>query len=99
MSILNIQVETGDLNIIASGSGITFSENADFNIKLNFDENFKFSICFKFQNDILKKVPDFNISTDKEKNVINISCFNFYDVSEVGISKPLNIATYQNKKI
>ena len=99
MNTPNIQIETGGLTIIASGSGITFSENADFSIDLNFNDFFKFSVCFNFQNDKSKNVPDFNITTDKGKNVINISCFNFNDVSEVGISKPLNIATYQNKKI
>ena len=89
MNKFNIHVETGGLSVIASGSGITFSKSADFN----------FSVRFTFHNNILKKTPDFNIITNKEKNIIDISCINFNNVSEVGLSKPLNIATYKNKKI
>lgn len=95
----DVHVETGGLEIIASGSGITFSESADFNVFLNFNEDFNFSVRFIFQNNVLNKTPDFNIITDKEKNIIDISCINFNNVSEVGLSKPLNIATYKNKKI
>lgn len=99
MTTPKISTHTGEMNIIASGFGITFSKEADFVININFDKDFKFSVRFIFLDQEPYEKPDLRFSANLKSNIVTLTCINFNDTVGTGTTRPVNLATYRSKKI
>ena len=94
-----ISTQSGGINIIASGLGITFSKDADYNININFENDFLFSVQFMFIDQEPYEKPDLRFTANEKSSIITLTCINFNDTVGTGTTKPINLATYRNKKI
>ena len=80
-----ISTQSGGINIIASGLGITFSKDADYNCDFYIDNVI-------WPEDLLTQEIFRIITVAKALDVE-------YFAVGTGTTKPINLATYRNKKI
>lgn len=96
---LIIKAKSDDMEIIASGLGFTFGEKSNFELYLNFDEIFKFILRLQFEEDISTYKAHLKSTTDFDNGIITITCVNCDDFIGTGTLEPLEIATYNDRKI
>lgn len=92
---MQITLSSGNYNIIDSGQVFLFNESEDLQMDVVADDNFAFSIIFKFIRDDSEEQ-----SVDKKilENTIIFSCLNFDDIG-TGFSEPMSIATVGGKEM
>ncbi|MBQ2961097.1 MAG: hypothetical protein IJE09_07740 [Oscillospiraceae bacterium] len=82
--------------ILDSGSAITFNSTAELSLSCKMDDTFSFSLVLQFESNgdgqhVLKQ----SISG----NTITLTCFNFDNPLGTGTTKPIELATFNGKKI
>lgn len=90
---------TGGAEVIASGLGITYAKDAGYEIHVKFDDEFSLTVSLKFGADDPSGKPEMKPAVDTKRQVITLECNNFNDFVGTGTTKPLNIATYQGRKV
>ena len=87
---------SSDCNILDSGSVITYGADSDVRFDVICDESFAFSVVIRFE----KENSDLSeIRRSTEGNSIIYTCINFRSNVGVGTSVPLELATYNGKRI
>lgn len=91
-----IEKSSSDYSIIDSGSTLTFSNDAELSFSVKIDDSFSFLLVLEF------------VSTDEKQhklkqhisgNTIKLTCINFDNPLGTGTSKPIELATFNGKKI
>lgn len=82
--------------ILDTGSAITFDSTAELSFSCKMDDTFSFLLVLQFESNsdgqhVLKK----NISG----NTITLTCTNFDNPLGTGTTKPVELATFNGKKI
>ncbi|MBS5198594.1 MAG: hypothetical protein KHY93_16010 [Clostridiales bacterium] len=95
---MHIEKSSSNYLIVASGTAMTFNNTASLELKLTFDPSFFFIINFTFETDVNNK-QELKSSIDTETNTITLTCINFNNSLGTGTTTPLELATYQGKKI
>ena len=95
---MHIEKSSSNYLIVASGTAMTFNNTAPLELKLTFDPSFFFIINFTFETDVNNK-QGLKSSIDTETNTITLTCINFNNSLGTGTTTPLELATYQGKKI
>ena len=91
---MKISLSSGNYNIVDSNQIFLFDETKEFKIDILTDDNFQFSMIFKFQKDVLGKQE---IKKEVVNNQITFICTNFDDMG-TGLSVPANIAKIGGKE-
>ena len=97
--IPNVHIETGNADIIASGTVITFNNEADCKIHFSFNDGFYYTICFSFQDDNDLKETRLRKVTSINEPITTIFCINFNDLVGTSMSEPTYIITYKGRSI
>ena len=92
---MQINLSSGNYNIINSGQVFLFGEKEPFKIDVISDEDFRFSILLKFMKDNSGKI---GMTQEHEENTIIYTCINFQD-NGAGVVQPLKIATVGGKQL
>lgn len=95
---MNIEKSSLNYIIIDSGTIMNFNNSAPLQLKLTFDSSFSFIVNFTFEN-TNNNQQELKSSIDTKTNTINLSCINFNNALGTGTTTPLELATYQGKKI
>ncbi len=95
VDFMQIALSSGNYDIIDSGQVFLFGEQEDLRIDVAINEEFSFSMIFKFTKDNSKEQQ---VKKIIEENTIIFSCFNFDDVG-TGLSEPMSIAKIDNKEM
>ena len=97
--IAKITVKSGKAEIVTSGIGMIFGPDDTFDMHLNFDENFKFTVRLQFIDNSEKAHPRLEIITNTDNEIITLKCINFADPIGTGTLKPIVLGTYDNRRI
>lgn len=101
--MVEVNCSTGGMSVIASGIGITYSRDADYDIHLNFNEEengkFNFTVRLKFEDDSEIKVSELKPEIDTGKSLITLRCINFNDPIGTGRQQPMKVATYGGRSV
>lgn len=92
---MQINLSSGNYNIINSGQVFLFGEEAPFKINVICNDGFQFSLLLKFLKD---NSEELNITQEVEGNTIIYTCSNFKDEG-AGVVEPLKIATVDGKQL
>ena len=92
---MQINLSSGNYNIISSGQAFLFGEEEHFRIDVIADDGFQFALVMKFLKDSSEEM---NVTQKIEKNTIFFTCSNFQD-DGAGSVEPLKIATVGGKQI
>ena len=93
---MNISKFSSNYNVLDSGSVMTFDSEADVKIKVECDATFSFDVVIRFENDG-RGIQE--VRQAIEENTIVFTSFNFKSSVGSGTSVPLELATYNGKKI
>ena len=94
---MTTEISSANNLIIDKGAVITFDESADLTFYLHFDETFSFNLVFRFLSDnsgkrsLLKEIEN--------ENTVVLKCTNFNNPFWTGTTKPIDLATFNGKKI
>lgn len=97
--MLRVSSSTGGKSVIASGLGITYSRDADYRLKLEFEDGFSFEVKLKFGADDPDGQPSIWTSTDESSRIITVECRNVDDFIGTGTTSPIELATYHGRKV
>lgn len=95
---MKIEKSSSNYSIIDSGTAMTFDNQATLQLKLVLDQSFFFTVQILFiksdggERELMQ-------SADTKTNTISLSCKNFDNALGTGTNKPIELATYQSKKI
>lgn len=92
---MQINLSSGNYNIISSGQVFLFGEEEHFRIDVIADDGFQFALVLEFIKDSSEEM---NVTHKIEKNTIILTCSNFKD-DGAGSVKPLHIATVGGKQL
>lgn len=92
---MQVTLSSGNYDIIAHGQTFLFGPEEDLSIDIDTQEDFKFSIILKFQQD---ESGMQEIRQNLEKNKIILSCKNFKDEG-TGTPAPVDIVEIDGKKM
>lgn len=95
---MQIDKLSGGYHILESGSILTYSGTDDIVFRLKMDKTFKFQVVLKFEEKE-KDDQQLKFNTDSQQNIITITCVNFNNLLGTGIKKPIELATFNNKKV
>ena len=84
--------------IIDSGLLYSVDKNDSVKLELIFDDEFTFSIELTFEH-IDNHKQGLKVSVDSDHKLIKFTCTNFENSFGTGTSKPIEVATYNDKKI
>lgn len=94
---MKIEKTSSGYTILESGSIITYDqENNDILFSITMDESFSFSLSLKFTSNSEKQ---YQLQQSVSENTITLNCINFDNPFGTGTNKPIELATFQNKKI
>uniref|UniRef100_UPI004055E6C3 DUF6864 domain-containing function n=1 Tax=Acetatifactor sp. TaxID=1872090 RepID=UPI004055E6C3 len=92
---MQINLSSGNYNIISSGQVFLFGEEEHFRIDVIADDGFQFALVLKF---LIDSSEEMNVTQKIENNTIVYTCFNFQDYGS-GSVYPLQIATIGGKQL
>lgn len=92
---MQINLSSGNYNIISSGQVFLFGEEEHFRIDLIADDGFQFALVLKFLKDSSEEIY---VKQEVEGNTIIYTCSNFQDEG-AGVVEPLKIATVGGKQL
>lgn len=87
---------TGNFEILESGNVITYEEKSDLSFDIEMNKDFKFSLLIKFSTDEKK---NHKITAHTLNSTITLVCTNFDNAFGTGLTKPVELATFNNKKV
>ena len=93
---MTIQKTSSNHIILDSGSVITYDDTAELSFLVQMDETFEFSLVLKFERTDGKKQ---HIKHNVVDNTIELTCVNFDNSLGTGTTKPIQLATFNGKKI
>jgi len=82
--------------ILESGSVITYSNSNEVHFSIKMDDSFSFDLILKFSSDDEKQ---YRLEQNVTNNTITLDCINFDNPMGTGTKKPIELATFNNKKI
>lgn len=94
---MTTEISSADKLIIDNGVALTYDENADLTFYLHFDESFSFNLVFRFITD--KNGERSLMKEIENNNTIVLKCINFNNPFWTGTTKPIELATFNGKKI
>ena len=97
--MVEVNCSTGGMSVIASGIGITYSRDADYDIHLEFKDGFAFTVRLKFRNNDPNGTSQIRTTTDKESHTITVECQNTDDEIGSGTTRPFELATWHGGKV
>lgn len=95
---MTIEKITSNYKILDSGTAITYDKESSIQFRLTFDPAFSFTVELQFENDSTGE-RSLKQSANRETNTINFTCINFDNSLGTGTTVPIELATYQGKKI
>ena len=95
---MKIEKSSSNYLIIDSGTAMTFDSQAPLQLKLVLDQSFQFTVLIQFRKGDGGE-RELMQSINNETNTISLSCKNFDNALGTGTNRPIEVATYQNKKI
>ena len=95
---MKIEKSSSTYLILDSGTAMTFDNQATLQLKLVLDQSFYFTVQILFKKGDGGE-RELMQSVDTETNTISLSCKNFDNALGTGTHRPIELATYQNKKI
>lgn len=93
---MTIEKSSDNYKVLESGSVMNYSHNSPLTFSVQMDSSFSFSLIFKFEDN---DASDYNIKSTVSGNVITIICTNFKSALGTGTTVPIELATFQGKKI
>ena len=93
---MRIEKSSDNYTVLESGSLISYSHNAQLKFQVEMDSSFSFSLIFKFEDN---SDSSYGIKSNVIGNEITITCTNFNSPLGTGTTVPVDIATFQGKKI
>lgn len=84
--------------IVDSGLLYSVDKNDSVKLELIFDDEFTFSIELAFEH-IDNHKQGLKVSVNNDNKLIKFTCTNFENSFGTGTSKPIEVATYNDKKI
>lgn len=91
---MQINLSSGDYNIISSSQVFLFGEDEHFKLDVVADDGFEFSLILKFVKD---GSEEWHVTRDVEGNTITFNCLNFHDRG-TGSINPLKLAKVGGKQ-
>lgn len=93
---MNIDIFSGDLEIINSGTAINYNQFDEtlFNVKMSEDFNFSIALIFTQNKDEEREV-----TVKIENNTVKFLCNNFDNTLGTGLAAPTEIAQFKGKKV
>lgn len=92
---MQVTLSSGPYKIVSHGQVFLFGINKDLKINILTEDKFEFSVNLKFVND---SYGERRVNKILEKNVINLTCYNFDDVG-TGLTKPMSLAKIDGKEL
>ncbi len=92
---MKVKLSSLKYEIISNGTVLLFDENADFTLKIDDEQGFKFDIILMFKFD---ESGNKVINRKIINNSIEMTCMNF-DENGTGTSIPIEVATIKGKKM
>lgn len=93
---MRIEKFSSQYNILDAGSIITFDTDSDLTFSISMDESFEFKVVMLFP---LIDGSRREIRSEVNGNVITIRCVNFIESMGIGNTKPIELATFQDRKV
>lgn len=90
-----IKKTSGGKEIIETGSIILYDTSSNLSLEVKCSETFSFSLIIAFQ----KKGDKRDVDVTVENNKITLVCNNFENIMGTGILSPIELATFNGKKI
>ena len=91
-----IEKTSSDHIILDSGSAITFNSTAELSLSCKMDDDFGFTLVINFESNGDKQR---SLKQSVDGNTIQLTCINFDNSLGTGTTKPIELATYNGKKI
>ena len=79
-----------------SGTLIAFDPSSDIRLDITCDETFGFSVVFHFE---ANETGQFALKKDVDGQIITFRCLNFNTSTGTGTSKPVELATFNGRKL
>ena len=95
---MEFQKYSKELLILDNGSLISFDDKSDISIKLIFSSDFGFCVSFVFDKDGSNE-PKYDMKFDEEKKTFTIKCINCDNPLGNRTTNPIQLATFQGKKV
>ena len=89
---MKITISTNEYKVVSYGDIILYNDNSEMKLDVETDDNFKFSIIFKFIKD-----KEQNLKKHIDGNNIIFECINFAPLG-TGTNSPISIATIGGKE-
>ena len=93
---MNIEVTSANKSVLDSGTVIIFDNSADLSFDIKMDDSFSFSLILKFEK---KDGEKYELKPSFSNNTITLTCVNFDNVLGTGTSTPIELATFNGKKV
>lgn len=91
-----IEKSSDNYRILESGSVMNYSCNSSLQFSVQMDPTFSFSLIFKFEDN---DDSNYDIKSTVSGTEITIVCTNFKSALGTGTTTPIELATFQGKKI
>ena len=88
---------SSNYEIIDFGSLMTYDNSSEVKIKIECDNGFAFNLIFNFDSSDSKE-HNLKLRIDKDNTIVFL-CTNFDNTLGTGTSKPIELATVDNKKV
>lgn len=92
-------VTTGNYEIIASGSYLTFDQNSDLYHDVFVNDERILGVRYELDEGEKDDGPDIFPSFDKEKGIVTFRVTNFVGMSSFGLKDPYMMAIFDGEKI
>lgn len=93
---MQVQLSSGNYDIIASGDTFLFHDAEELSIRVNGNKNDHIHIVLLFQNDASGQR---RIKASSEKGHLLLTCYNFSHHEGIGLSHPTHIADIDGKAV
>lgn len=93
---MKIEKSSSNHTILDSGSAITYSNTAELSFSVEMDNTFSFKVILKFEN---TDNNQYELKHNISDNTIILTCVNFDNPLGTGTTNPIELATYNGKKI
>lgn len=92
---MKVNLSSQAREIIANGTVLLFSEDADFTLCIELDDSSEMKLTVQFKNDATEKQ---DVKMDISDNHVTLVCINF-SASGAGLATPAQIAVIDQKKV
>lgn len=93
---MNVSLSSGCYDIISSGTALTANYTSDFEFTVDMSQSFKFNIILKFESNKEEKQ---RVNQTVANDTITLNCINFDNALGTGLTVPVEVATFQGKKV